>query len=157
MSDTRCMTTTYRVHGITDDTDTCEVCGKIELKSVIMLAIIEDGEELGELIYAGSTCGPRLLAKQYGKRVTPSRVRDAATAAERVRLEAIRWAQEFAALTVNQYIAANANAYLNSTHGDVTAALNAARQGYLDVQHEAAAILAGNLTGTRFERNLPTL
>lgn len=156
MSDTRCMTTTYRVHGVSDDTDTCENCGKIELRSVVMLRVLDDGEETGELIYVGSTCASRLLAKR-GKRVTAARVRDAAGAAARVLTEATKWAHEFAALTVNQYIAANANAYLNSTHGDVTAALNAARQGYLDVQHEAAAILAGKLTGTRFEQRLPTL
>lgn len=150
------MTTTYRIHGVSDDTDTCEVFGKIELKSVIMLRVVEDGEETGELIYAGSTCGPRLLAKR-GKRVSSARFRDAASAADRVRAQADEWADEFLSITLNQYIAGNATAYLNANNGDTAAALADAKQGYADVQAEARTIKSGTLAGTRFARQLPTL
>lgn len=149
------MTTTYRIYGTTDDTDTCEVCGKIELRSVVMLAVIEDDNETGELIYAGTTCAARKLAKR-GTRTTAARVRDAADAAARVMGRAREFAAEFEGIALNAYIAANAEAYLN-LHGTTTAALAAARTGHADLLAEVATIRSGSLTGTRFAAYLPTL
>lgn len=149
------MTTTYRIHGTTDDTDTCEQCGKIELRSVVMLAVLDDGEETGELIYVGTTCAARKLATR-GVRTTAARVRDASAAAARVMDRAREFADEFEDITLNAYIAANATAYLN-LHGTVPAALAAARVGYADLLAEVAAIRTGSLTGTRFAAYLPTL
>lgn len=140
----------YRVHGTTDDTDTCEVCGKIELRSVIMLAVLDvEGSETGELIYAGTTCASRMLA-QRGKRITPTRVRYAVDAAANVMDRAREFADEFRAITVNGYIAANSTAYLNANGHDITRALTAARAGHAELMAEVATIDAGNLAGTRF-------
>lgn len=147
---------TYRVHGITDDTDTCEFCGKIELRRVVMLAVLDDGEETGELIYAGTTCAARMISGS-GARVSVTRVRDAATAADRIAVQAGRFADEFENVTLNQYIAANAVAYLNANGGDSAAALAAAKVGYVDLQSEIKAIRAGNLSETRFAGQLPVL
>jgi len=150
------MTTTYRMHGTTDDTDTCEFCGKIELRSVVMLAALVDGEETGELIYADSTCAARKLA-QSGKRVSAARVRDASAAAGRVMTQAREFASEMSGVTVNAYIAANSVAYLNAAGGDACAAIAAAKSGYADLAVELAAIDRGELSGTRFARLLPVL
>lgn len=150
------MTTSYRVHGTSDTTDTCEVCGKIELRSVIMLAIMDDDSETGELIYAGSTCASRLLAKR-GTRITAARVRDASAAAGRIRQQARKFADEFRDITLNAYIAANAVSYLNAHRGDTTAALSAAKVGHAELLAEVADIDAGTLTGTRFAKSLPRL
>lgn len=148
--------TTYRVHGITDETDTCEVCGKIDLRRVVMLAVLDADGNTEEIIYAGTTCAARKLA-QRGTRVRAARVADAAAAAGRLLATATSWADEFAAVTLNQYIAANATAYLNVNGGDVAAALAAAKLGYADVQREVELIKSGTLAGTRFAAQLPIL
>jgi roadblock/LC7 domain-containing protein len=139
----------YRVHGTTDDTDTCEVCGKVELRSVIMLAVIEAGEETGELIYAGSTCAARKLAKR-GKRVTASRVRDASAAAARVMVRAQEFADEMAPLAFNAYLKANWTYAQNF-------GVQAARDSYDELQNEIKAIRSGDIVNTRFARMLPEL
>lgn len=146
----------YRVHGITDDTDTCEICGKTELRRVVMLAVLDTDGPTGELIYAGSSCAARKLATR-GTRTTAARVRDAATAADRIRTAARAWADEFGPLTLNAYLAANSTALLNATSGDTSAALDLGKRRYAETQSEVAAINAGTLTGTRFEKQLPTL
>lgn len=151
------MTTTYRIHGVSDDTDTCEVCGKVELKSVVMLRVLDDeGQETGELLYAGSTCGPRLLARS-GKRVTSRRFRDAAAAADRVLKRATEWADEFAAITLNQYIAANHEALMRFADYNIATALANAKSHYAEVQREITIIRSGTVAGTRFAASLPTL
>jgi hypothetical protein len=149
-------TTKYRVYGTTDDTDTCEVCGKIELRSVVMLMALDADGNDDEIVYAGTTCAARKM-RAAGRAITPTRVRYAATSAASVRARAAEFADEFADFTVNQYIAANAMAYLNANGGDTTAALAAARRGFADLQVEIAAIRRGDLAGTRFAKLLPVL
>lgn len=148
--------TTYRMHGITDDTDTCELCGKVELRRVVMLAVLDADGNTEEIVYAGTTCAARKLAKA-GKRTTAARVRDAAAAASRVAERAADFAAEFAPLSLNDFIAANATGLLNVTNGDTTAALALARTRYAELQTEIAAIRAGKLAETRFAKMLPTL
>lgn len=150
------MTASYRVHGTTDDTDTCEMCGKTELRSVVMLAVLDNDGPTGELIYAGSTCAARMLAKR-GTRITATRIRGASVAAARVAEQAREFAAEFAPFTLNQYIAANSRAYLNAAGGSVAGALAAARDGYVALRREIAAIEGGTLVGTRFESLLPKI
>lgn len=150
------MTTTYRVHGTTDDTDACEICGKVDLRSVVMLAVLEDGTETGELIYVGTTCAARALA-QRGTRTTAAKVRGAAGTAERVITQARKFADEFRDISVNDYIAANSVAYLNANRGDITAALAAAKAGHVALMAELAIIDGGTVMGTRFEDSLPTI
>lgn len=148
--------TTYRVHGVTDETDTCEVCGKVELRRVVMLAVLDADGNTEEILYAGTTCAARKLAKR-GTRVTARRVGNAAAAADRVVARANEFADEFAAVSFNQYIAANSTGLLNFTNGDTTAALAKGRRNFAELQDEIALIRTGNLTGTRFEGQLPTL
>lgn len=47
----------YRVLGTTDDVTDCGVCGRSELKGTIVLDLD------GDIIYAGSDCGSRLVGK----------------------------------------------------------------------------------------------
>jgi hypothetical protein len=149
-------TTRYRVYGTTDDTDTCEVCGKIELRSVVMLMALDADGNDDEIVYAGTTCAARKL-RAAGRAITPTRVRHAATAAANVKARAAEFVDEFAGFTVNQYIAANATAYLNAAGGDLAGALSAARDGYAALQIELGAIRSGKLDGTRFAQLLPVL
>jgi malate synthase len=148
--------------GITDDSDTCEVCGKIELRRVMAIAPIDaDGNMDGETFYAGSTCGARLISKSTGRRVTAKRLTDAADAASRVLAAAKSFMAEFEDMRLNDYLKANGNALLNVTHGDVDAALDLGRQRYAETVAEARKVLAATapagLIGTRFEANLPKL
>jgi hypothetical protein len=148
--------TSYRLHGITDDTDTCEICGKVELRRVVMLAALDADGNTEEIVYAGTTCAARALSKR-GVRTTAAKVRDAAAAAARVADRAREFAAEFAPITLNEYIAANHVGLMNATNGDVTAALAKARTDYAGLQREIGLIRSGALTGTRFEASLPTL
>jgi ribosome-binding protein aMBF1 (putative translation factor) len=50
-------TSTYQVVGITDEQDTCELCGRQNLKSVIVL----DAD--GEFVFYGSECGAKMTGK----------------------------------------------------------------------------------------------
>ena len=146
----------YRMHGMSDNTDTCELCGNIELRRVVMLAALDADGNTEAIIYAGTTCAARKLSTR-GTRTTATRVRDAASAAGRVWESARAWADEFAPLTPHQFREANATAALNATHGNVAAALELLRVRYDETMAEVAAIRAGNLDGTRFAKRLPTL
>lgn len=148
--------TSYRVHGITDETDTCEVCGKVELRRVVMLAVLDADGNTEEIIYAGTSCTARKLA-QTGTHTTAVRVRDAAAAAARVLDQAREFADDMASCTLNMYVAANRVALLNANNNDTTAALAAAKRQYAELQDEIKAIRAGDLSATRFARKLPTL
>lgn len=44
----------WSIKGITDESTTCDVCGRIELKSVVYLVTAE-----GDELYAGTTCAAR--------------------------------------------------------------------------------------------------
>jgi hypothetical protein len=58
----------FRYIGITDECVVCQNCGKPELKSTIVLAVLdEDGNE-EEITYYGSTCAARALAIRGGGR-----------------------------------------------------------------------------------------
>ncbi len=152
----------YRLLGINDDTDTCDVCGKIELRRVMAIEPLDaDGNSDGDVIYAGSTCGARMLSRTLGRRVTAKRVTDAAESVARLMTRAREWADEFADMRENEYIKANANGLLNVTGGDVDAALELGRERYVETIREALKIRdakdGAGLIGTRFENSLPTL
>lgn len=152
----------YRLMGITDDSDACEVCGKIELRRVMSIAPIDsDGNIDGETFYAGSTCGARLISRSTGRRVTAKRLTDAADAAARVLAMAKSFMAEFEDMRLNDYLKVNGNALLNITNGDVDAALKVGRERYIETIAEARKVLAATtpvgLIGTRFEANLPTI
>jgi hypothetical protein len=141
--------TTYRMHGLTDDTDTCEICGKVELRRVVMLMALDADGNDEEIVYAGTTCAARALAVR-GTRTTAARVRDAAAAADRVHAQAREFVAEMDGLTFNQYLKAN---WIYAQNFGV----QAARNSYDDLQVEVATLKTGTLTGTRFARLLPTL
>lgn len=57
------MSTKLRVEyfGITDECDTCECCGKTNLKKAVMLFILDEDGNRDELVYYGTTCAAKAL------------------------------------------------------------------------------------------------
>lgn len=52
----------FRYLGTTDDTTTCERCGREELRSTVVLVMLDaDGNPDGDALYYGSTCAARAL------------------------------------------------------------------------------------------------
>lgn len=69
-------TAQYRYLGTTDDSTECEKCGKIELKSTVVLQPLdEEGTPEGDPVYYGSTCAARALAVKGGGREVTLRAR----------------------------------------------------------------------------------
>lgn len=63
-----CSATRYRYIGITDECLTCQKCGRDELKSTVVLAILDaDGTE-EEITWYGSTCAAKVLGVKGGGR-----------------------------------------------------------------------------------------
>lgn len=50
-----------RYYGITDECLECQHCGRTDLKKTIMLHILDEDGNLGELTYFGTTCAARAL------------------------------------------------------------------------------------------------
>ena len=83
----------YRFIGTTDDTTTCDQCGKAELRSTIILALLDADGNVAETVYYGSTCAARALTARTGRRHTGAKVLDEARAAQRLRESADREAR----------------------------------------------------------------
>jgi hypothetical protein len=50
----------YKVLGTTNDVTNCELCGKVELKGTVMLAVLDvDGNPDGDPSYFGSSCAAK--------------------------------------------------------------------------------------------------
>jgi hypothetical protein len=62
----------FRYIGITDECITCQKCGKPELKSTVVLAILDTDGNAEEFTYYGSTCAARALAVRGGGRAVLS-------------------------------------------------------------------------------------
>jgi hypothetical protein len=75
------MTTTnatqFRYIGVTDDCVTCQKCGKPELKSTVVLAILDADCNAEEITYYGSTCAARALSIRGGGRAVLAAARGA--------------------------------------------------------------------------------
>lgn len=64
------MTTTpkFRYIGTTDECVECQKCGKVDLKSTIVLAILDAEGNEEDITYYGSTCAARALSIKGGGR-----------------------------------------------------------------------------------------
>lgn len=62
-------TTNYRYIGITDEATTCEHCGKTELRSTVVLAILDADGNTEDYAYYGSTCAAVALGQRSGAQV----------------------------------------------------------------------------------------
>ncbi len=78
------MTTSYRYSGTTDELTTCEECGRSDLRSTVILAVVVDGHDDG-VIYVGSSCAAKFLSRKTGRTVTAAEVRQGLRDAERAR------------------------------------------------------------------------
>ena len=56
------MTKRYQIKGINSDSDTCENCGKTNLKKVVWLDILDgEGNETGDVVAFGCDCAATAL------------------------------------------------------------------------------------------------
>lgn len=57
-------TAKYRFIGTTDECTECGLCGKMQLRStVVLMPLDEDGNDEGEVVYFGSTCAAKVLGR----------------------------------------------------------------------------------------------
>ncbi len=68
----------YRVYGINDDTDTCEVCGKTNLKRVVwMMPLDSEGNEVAAQPFpAGVDCAGRMMGWSFGRKKAESKLQE---------------------------------------------------------------------------------
>ena len=79
----------FAVLGTTDDITTCELCGRSDLRSTVVLDVLDaEGMKTGDLVYYGSDCAGR--AAGWTTREVNQRIRDA----QRREREAARAARE---------------------------------------------------------------
>ena len=84
----------FRFIGITDESTTCDHCGKEDLARTVMLATLDaDGNAEG-LVYFGTTCAGRALAARWGVKMTRTAIVNAAESAELERRAADRDARQ---------------------------------------------------------------
>jgi hypothetical protein len=155
-------TPAYRLLGTNDDTDTCEVCGKPELRRVMALQPLDDdGTPDGDVIYAGTTCGARMLTRSLGRRVTATLLLYSNDAIGRALVDAREWAREFAYLPEARFLVANSLALLRRNNDDMQAAIADGKALHAATVAEARKLLhartGADLIGTRFESRLPKL
>lgn len=66
------MTTTtapaFRYLGITDECVECQCCGKADLRSTVVLAVLDADRNTEDITYYGSTCAARALGVRGGGR-----------------------------------------------------------------------------------------
>lgn len=79
----------FRYVGVTDECVTCEKCGKPNLRSTVVLGILDADGNTEDVTYYGSTCAARALTEIDGKRRTGKAVLQSARyAAEKLGREA---------------------------------------------------------------------
>jgi hypothetical protein len=79
MTETVTYTLKYRAMGFTDEITDCEICGRVDLKGTVRLAVIgPDGEIEGE-VYGGVVCAAKRDGRKAGE------IRDEARAADKAR------------------------------------------------------------------------
>ena len=80
------MATTVRYIGTTDDVTACDHCGKVDLRSTVVLELLDaESNSTGDVVHYGTTCAARALAPR-GVRTTAARVRTEAEFARRLTL-----------------------------------------------------------------------
>lgn len=55
--------TRYRYVGVTDERITCDLCGKDELKSTVVLYVLDEDGNDDEIVYYGSSCAAKVLGR----------------------------------------------------------------------------------------------
>lgn len=75
--------TGYKAEGITRDVDTCDCCGRVDLKKTVMMRFYVDNEPEQHIEYFGTTCASKCVGNRTGKKVTARQVQEEAEAAQR--------------------------------------------------------------------------
>jgi len=71
----------FRFLGTTDDVIQCERCGKDELRSTVVLEVLDADGNAEDVTYYGSTCAARVLTERTGRKHTGPKVLAEARAA----------------------------------------------------------------------------
>ncbi|AFM10458.1 hypothetical protein PIS_069 [Saccharomonospora phage PIS 136] len=66
---TTALATNYRYIGTTDETATCEHCGKTNLRSTVVLSMLDNDGNHQEFVRYGSTCAAHTLGERSGAHV----------------------------------------------------------------------------------------
>lgn len=61
-------TTKFRYIGITDECVECQACGKVDLRSTVVLAVLDEDGNTESVTYYGSSCAARALGVRGGGR-----------------------------------------------------------------------------------------
>lgn len=71
----------FKVYGINDDTDTCEVCGKTNLKKVVWLMPLdaEGNEVAASPMPVGCDCAGRMMGWSFSRQKTESKLQEMLT------------------------------------------------------------------------------
>jgi hypothetical protein len=85
----------YRYIGVTDDCVECQRCGKADLKSTIVLAILDAEGNDSEVTYYGSSCAARALGRTG--RGQAAKILTEAQAAQRQLAQRVAFARELLA------------------------------------------------------------
>src|SRR4051812_26213550 len=120
----------YRVHGTTDDVATCDLCGREDLKStVIMIELDEAGNEL-DAVYMGTDCAAKAAGwtqkdvKAKLKVIDDAAKRELAKRERQIREErSRREAAAFADWAATKYGVTVKARFEQVSHGDVYDAL----------------------------------
>lgn len=89
----------YRIIGTTDENTECNHCGRIELKFTVVFDTLDaDGNQTGDLYYAGSSCATKLPGFTHRSAASiRSDARRIQTAADRAAAAKRQWAREILA------------------------------------------------------------
>jgi hypothetical protein len=80
--------TRFRYLGITDECVVCQRCGRTELRSTVVLAVLDEDGNTEDVTYYGSSCAARVLGEQAGGREVLQAARNATVATLRAALAA---------------------------------------------------------------------
>lgn len=150
--------TYFRALGTTDESTTCDQCGRTELKSTYVIEELdEDGGHLG-IIYAGSTCGPRLIKARsaIGQNVKIGTLRKEFEHAASVLRVAREWRKEAVQTYGTEPTKAGLLTYARH-NGHAIRSYEQGKRFYDELMNDIAKIGVGELRGTRFERQLRTI
>jgi hypothetical protein len=84
----------FRYLGVTDECVECQQCGRTELRSTVVLAILDTDGNTEDVTYYGSSCAARVLGVEGDGRAVLQAARNATVATLLAALDAHRRAEE---------------------------------------------------------------
>lgn len=126
----------FRFIGTTDECIECQRCGKADLKSTVVLEILDADGNGGEFTYYGSSCAARALTEMDGRKRTGASVLKSAQLAEYNRQQQLPLYQA----TLDYYAAVEHGT--TKEQADAYFARNPQMRGKISARAEVARIIA---------------